>query len=345
MEKLFPRDSDKKKSRNYYTAVGRGQNAVAASASIPSKYQTIVIRNDDKKGFNQQAKRFNYDFSGNHNPGPAAYNNIKKSAETQSTSFSKKGTGSFASSSRRYIRRQNQTSPSAAEYNLPSLLITRNDFHRSNTTSSFQKPIAKLGKDFELIKRSKLIPAPNTYNVNFDPVTKKYIIGAQPAFRSNTKRDGIPLNNVKNPSPCHYNIHDSITKKTTHPLASVFASTTQRAQSFKKDVPGPGSYKPYQAVTPPDKLTMPRKHYLCLSAPAIPLPEPNQEPGPGSYDIVDYDGPEKHYMSSGVFVSNTSRWNNEFVVDKSFPGPATYKPSNIGKQSFIYNVYGRWVPI
>lgn len=32
---------------------------VPHDASIPTKYQTIVLDNSDKKGFNSQARRFN----------------------------------------------------------------------------------------------------------------------------------------------------------------------------------------------------------------------------------------------------------------------------------------------
>lgn len=35
-----------------------GHGIVAATSSIPSKYQTIVTDNSDRKGFSSQAKRF-----------------------------------------------------------------------------------------------------------------------------------------------------------------------------------------------------------------------------------------------------------------------------------------------
>lgn len=40
-----------------------GHGIVAATASIPSRYQTIVTDNSDKKGFGAQAKRFHSDFA------------------------------------------------------------------------------------------------------------------------------------------------------------------------------------------------------------------------------------------------------------------------------------------
>lgn len=84
--------------------------------------------------------------------------------------------------------------------------------------------------------------------------------------------------------------------------------------------PGPGEYHPHEAVEPTDKTVFPRKHYLCISAPAMPLPPPLPEPGPGSYELVDYRGPPKHYMSSAAFVSTSSRWTGDVKVETD-PGP------------------------
>jgi len=63
-----------------------------------------------------------------------------------------------------------------------------------------------------------------------------------------------------------------------------------------------------------------KKHYLCLSAPAMPMPAPPVAPGPGAYDLRDYAGPPKHYMSSSMFVSSSSRWH-DVSGDKAIPGP------------------------
>ena len=62
-----------------------------------------------------------------------------------------------------------------------------------------------------------------------------------------------------------------------------------------------------------------RKHYLCISAPAIPLPPQPPTPGPGQYDLVDYMGPGKEYSSSSVFKSTTNRWT--FKKSNNGPGP------------------------
>ena len=38
-----------------------GHGVVAANSSIPSKYQTLVTSNADRRGFGATSKRFNYD--------------------------------------------------------------------------------------------------------------------------------------------------------------------------------------------------------------------------------------------------------------------------------------------
>ena len=64
-----------------------------------------------------------------------------------------------------------------------------------------------------------------------------------------------------------------------------------------------------------------RKHYLCISAPAMPLPDTPPSPGPGSYEMVDYEGAPRHYMSGAAFVSTTSRWNSSALKNADLPGP------------------------
>ena len=53
----------------------------------------------------------------------------------------------------------------------------------------------------------------------------------------------------------------------------------------------------------------------------MPVPAVDPTPGPGHYNVVDYDGPPKHYMSSSVFVSSTSRWSGDVLLNEENPGP------------------------
>lgn len=80
-----------------------------------------------------------------------------------------------------------------------------------------------------------------------------------------------------------------------------------------------------------------RKHYLCISAPAMPLPDTPAQPGPANYDVVDYEGPPKHYMSSSAFVSTTSRWTGNVSVGE-LPGPGGFCHSAQVKMNLSYNL-------
>ncbi len=65
-----------------------------------------------------------------------------------------------------------------------------------------------------------------------------------------------------------------------------------------------------------------RKHYLCISAPAMPLPPSPPPPGPGHYNLVDYQGPPHKFVSSSMFVSSTGRIPDKQVVESILkPGP------------------------
>ncbi|PIK42038.1 putative O(6)-methylguanine-induced apoptosis 2 [Apostichopus japonicus] len=274
----------------------------------------------------------------NENPGPGTY--LKHGKATNKTpSHSKRGYGvGFVSKDRRSKALKTTVGPGSAAYSLPSLLTSRKDFNQSNTSSSFQSPIA--------IQREKSTdqPAPNAYQVNDSLLHKHHGNHGQSAFKSTSKRVDFHKNTSSAPAPCHYNVNDRIVKPSVKVPYSSFKSSTKRdmLQAVPEN-PGPGEYHPYEAVDPADKTLFPRKHYLCISAPAMPLPPPLPEPGPGSYELVDYRGPPKHYMSSSAFVSTSSRWQGD-VKFETDPGPATYRPFTTSrKQSFLYNAQKKWV--
>ncbi|CAK8686856.1 unnamed protein product [Clavelina lepadiformis] len=318
----------------------KGHGITAATSSIPTKYQTFVTNNSDRKGFSSQAKRFSDDYYVNEIPGPGNYQCTHREIEKNSTSFSSRGTGSFASKSRRSKSIPTGALPGAGSYNLPSLLTTRKDFNQANS-SSFHHPIAQ--KTDHILITPQRAPAPNRYNVQNINLGKKYVVAAEAAFKSKTGRQGAAVGATRIPSPCHYNIRNGEANK--GPMSSFNSTTKRQVIASPLEVPGPGTYKPFQPVSPPQKLLLPRKHYLCISAPAMPLPPPVENPGPGSYDLVDFEGPSKHYMSSSAFVSNTSRWTYDHLPTKDNPGPSTYRPERIGRQSFMYNAQNRWIPL
>ena len=72
-----------------------------------------------------------------------------------------------------------------------------------------------------------------------------------------------------------------------------------------------------------------RRHYLSISAPALEVPELDPSPGPGHYNLVNYKGEEKRYMSSSMFVSTTSRWNPGTNIETEIPGPSKSVKINV----------------
>ncbi|KAM4048035.1 O(6)-methylguanine-induced apoptosis 2 isoform 1-T2 [Anomaloglossus baeobatrachus] len=308
-----------------------------STSSIPTKYQTVYIPESEKKGFNSKSLRFSYSLNQNEHPGPGSYN-VGKGLNTDSVSYSTKGTGGFPSGVSRTARIRAGRTPAPNSYNIPGSLFSKKDFNNSNS-SMFHQPIAIKVEDTK-----HPTPAPNQYEVSIDFCHPSNNVSAHAAFISGTKRDAIQLTTLKGPSPCHYTINDSLVKESPKVLVSCFKSKSSRdVLKTSSNVPGPTSYDPYGSPEIRMKTVFPKKHYLCFSAPAVPVPKTPTVPGPGHYDLVDYEGPPKHYISSAAFVSNTSRWAGD-VCAADVPGPGAYRPEVPGKQSFLYNSDKKWVP-
>ncbi|XP_031563279.1 O(6)-methylguanine-induced apoptosis 2-like [Actinia tenebrosa] len=325
--------------------IHKGHGKTAASSSIPSKYQTIVTDNSEKKGFLSRSRRFNED-SLTYNPGPGRYDQLTKT-ESEATSFSKRGTGCFASKTKRFARRriQGESGPGPGTYAISG--FRENNFNRSGATSVFHLPIAvKRNED-----KKNSLPAPNHYKIGQQTgrVTHDNNVSASAAFKSGSTRSVNPKS-TSGPSPFSYKINEKLVSDAPKTVTAPFKSTVERKMMQSPVAfPGPGAYQPFdhdqhrQSNKP--KRGFLNKHYLCISAPAIPLPSPDPMPGPGHYNVVDYQGPPKHFMSSSVFVSSTSRWTGDALnTEEEFPGPATYRPQNAAKQSFHYNYNSRWLP-
>ncbi|XP_053122821.1 O(6)-methylguanine-induced apoptosis 2 [Hemicordylus capensis] len=303
-------------------------------STIPLKFHTSVIPNTERKGFNTQAKRFQY--TENENPGPGFYNVTHPSTLLSSVSQSLKGTCFFPSLDLRIARQKIPSYPAANAYNLPPTLQSKQDFSLGYS-SMFQLPIAR-----KISKRST--PAPNQYDVSTDFSKHNYRVGAKSVFSSKTRRELALGGKQRAPSPCHYQINDSLIRQSATVLVSSFKSKTNRDFKAETLSPGPAAYQhPEGPVTTPRKFPGLRKSILNFSAPPVPRPPSPPSPGPGQYEIVDYDGPRKHYISSAVFVSNTGRWtSNKF--QQGIPGPGAYNIPLPQKQSFIYNLTNKWVP-
>ncbi|XP_076862225.1 O(6)-methylguanine-induced apoptosis 2 isoform X2 [Brachyhypopomus gauderio] len=271
-------------------------------SSIPTKYQTVVINNTEKKGFSSQTKRFT------------------------------------ANTAVRAGRRPQRGVPGPNTYNLQSSLLRKNDFSRG-VSRTFHQPIA-----VKVVEPLQKTPAPNQYNVCYTGVQVNSVVSAQSAFLSKTRRNSNFAGSEKGPSPCHYNVKETVTQKVPKVPVSCFKSTSARIQPLAdRQVPGPGAYSPYQGPETVHRTIFPRRSYLGIAAPPVPLPKEPPPPGPGHYDIVDYAGPSKHPMAGAAFLSGTSRWRQETRAHSGL-GPGSYEPDVLTKQSFLHNHDNIWIP-
>ncbi|CAF3406731.1 unnamed protein product [Rotaria sp. Silwood1] len=313
--------------------------------SIPSRYLTIISSNTEKRGFQQTAKRFQYDI--NFTPGPGQYQTIQPlDKQLEKTSDSKRGSGGFASRSRREgFMGGASSAPAPTTYNVSNKFANdHRDFNRTKYSSMFQKPIAE-----RPVSSKSIIPAPNQYDIRegLKQITKSNNVSAQAAFRSHTKRT-VPTNkHFITPAPGAYNLDDPAKRSSGPAHQSSFKSTSKRdtfgCQSGIQ-VPGPADYRPFEKPTEePHRQLLPRRHYLTISAPAVPVPPEAPYPGPGHYELRDFKDTEKKYMSSAAFVSNTSRWTINTMAAAEQPGPCTYTPGVSAKQSFNFNFERKWI--
>ncbi|KAM6174103.1 O(6)-methylguanine-induced apoptosis 2 [Erethizon dorsatum] len=306
--------------------------AYPTQSSIPFKSQATIITESEKKGFNSQAKRFYH--KKNDVPGPGSYNIIHQSPVFSSVSLSRKGTCTFPSMSARLDTIISKY-PAANAYTLPSIFASKKDFSNS-CSSMFQLPICVKAPKSET-------PAPNHYNASISCCQQQNNVSARAGFMSKTLR-GLFAASGKGPAPGHYDVNESLVKQSPTILMSCFKSKTDRGLKIVSTGPGPGYYNPNDHTKVSKKSVIPKNPILKFSAQPLLLPPKPPLPGPGQYEIVDYAGPTKHFISSASFVSNTSRW---IMVPSQpgFPGPATYKPDLPGKQSFLYNEDKKWVPV
>ncbi|KAG9492742.1 hypothetical protein GDO78_000961 [Eleutherodactylus coqui] len=166
-------------------------------SSIPTKYQTVYIAESEKKGFHSGSLRFSYSPYENENPGPGSYN-IGKGANTDSVSFSSKGTGGFPSKVPRISCIRPVRNPAPNSYYIKGSLFSKKDFNKSNS-SMFHQPIALKVEDTK-----HKTPAPNQYNASIHFCYSNNNISAHAAFISGTKRDTMQLNPWRGPSPCKF---------------------------------------------------------------------------------------------------------------------------------------------
>uniref|UniRef100_A0A672HL08 Sperm-tail PG-rich repeat containing 1 n=1 Tax=Salarias fasciatus TaxID=181472 RepID=A0A672HL08_SALFA len=301
-----------------------------SAPSIPTKYQTVLIPKQEKKGFSSQAKRFP---SPSDSPGPASYSCIS-STELDTPSFSKKGTTGFSRARLcQASRKAGSIVPGPNAYNLQRSLLKSGDFH-VGPSRAFRAPQAvPPGRPRDPT------PAPNQYSVG-GPESFSSAAGTS-SFLSRSSRHTFSLNRDV-PSPGHYDVRHSFTQHGSTAVLSPFRSRTQRIPPpADHRVPGPGAYSPHRAWV---KRTVPRGSFQALWAPPLPVPKDPPSPGPGQYHIGVWERPSKPPKPNAAFASRTER-TLENKQAEVLPGPGFYDPQLWSKPSFFYNDSRIWVPV
>ncbi|KAM9340210.1 O(6)-methylguanine-induced apoptosis 2 [Symphorus nematophorus] len=307
------------------------------SSTIPTKYQRVVIKNEEKKGFSSQARRFPSQVCLNENPGPGSYGCIS-SPEVNSPSFSKRGTTGFVPSKAARPSSHPQSGiPGPNAYNLQSSFTDKHDFN-TGVSRVFRLPVA-----VQLDGPKHKTPAPNQYDVSSGSRQSFSSVFGTSAFLSRTGRDSF-YPNINVPSPCHYEVSVSMIQRGSKAVSSPFKSKTKRIPApVDHGVPGPGAYNPHQTPALVKRTILPRGYYLAIAAPPLIVPKDPPLPGPGHYDIGSYKSPSKHPVPSAAFASKTERIQNKRVEKR--PGPGSYNPQIVPKISFFYNDSRVWLPV
>ena len=183
-------------------------------------------------------------------------------------------------------------------------------------TRNFQSPIVK--KSCTIITDNHSgAPAPNTYNIKR---SNDQLSVAVSAFKSQSKRDGLSSTTQYNPGPGQYNPNDTALHRGVCTQRANFLSKTNRGEFLVKKNGGPGPAD-YTTVPETKKRSIPyyrQKHYLCISAPAIPLPSIPPPPGPGHYEMLSNKDNVK-LVTGAVFKSTSSRLSQPH--NNQLPGP------------------------
>jgi hypothetical protein len=166
------------------------------------------------------------------------------------------------------------------------------------------------------------IPAPNTYTIKETQTHRDTAITGESVFNSRTKRQGVLVKSLTTPGPGHYNPSDYMSCRASYSQKANFRSKTIR-QSFpfsQDDTPGPAHYYKEENYSGRDNHCQRRRHYLCISAPAIPLPPIPPSPGPGHYEVSCYDNLPQ-MVGGAVFKSTSSRLDAFNIKDTLHIGP------------------------
>lgn len=332
----------------------------STTSSIPYKFETIIYRNENPKGFGTTAQRFST--HEDQAPGPGSYSNdvIEVVRGLSAPSFSKKGYGNgFASSAvRKLYDGPLKGGPGPGAYSIKDkpFQFTKLD----TTTSSFVS-----GKtEASSVKHKKDTPGPGYYNP--DKIHYATARDLHSVFGSKSQR--LDSKVQETPPPGNYELTRTmlIQKPYKHFFGNAsFMPPTRKRVSEKEHVnellgkkpenfkltPGPGAY--FSDKVDPrvayQKSLNDKKVYSAFAETNLdrfgavihPIADKPALPGPGAYNVVKPEV-EKAIVSGSVFMSESMR--QPFGKISGHLGPTNYNPQILPKKkSYHLNVKRQWV--
>jgi len=307
-------------------------------ASIPSKFETVLHDGGrEKDGFWTRTHRFSY--TDNDLPGPGTYVE-HRSAETDKTSYSKKGYTGMVSKSSRFTRPRRATAPPPGWYDPQKgfdYIYSKKD-PSLGTSSAFAKPI--VSDEAKAQRRNTAHPpGPGQYEIE---TKAKRAVGKQAPFQCGTDRwgtkitvkrkDGTLLNDMEPPPP-EVDISDDNIYKISGAFARVYTSkvpsaafasrTGRKFDRMKGESSIVDTLKPHPSQGPSLGIQVDIKGVSNANDPI---------PGPGAYEpyLADNLLTLEKLRHSSMFSRTTLDRFGKPVKPKAYkpdvPGPGAYDP-------------------
>jgi len=355
-----------------------GASPVRASASIPSKFETVInVGTKEKDGFGVRSHRFaGYE---TELPGPGNYT-VTGDMTYKHDSISKKGYGSFPSKNKRFHSKKVFTAPGPGAYDQKRWdgKTERRDFSRAKYGSIYADRHASSAPLAEA-KQMHVEPGPGAYQPRAEVQPAHH--GGRSSFAStfdrfNDKFVGVvPMPDGARPAPGQYDTARSTLRQ--QGVTSGFKSGTVRnglggaaparfgapSVIYGEDAvsgpsePGPGSHHSTY-LDMENKFKHAPKVYSAFGKtgldrfgrPVEPKARRSEIPGPGAYTLAAPDDVRQLTGASSAFVSASSRLqheaaNNLGIANK--PGHTFYSQESavksIDKKNFNLNARKLWI--
>ncbi|KAK3241130.1 hypothetical protein CYMTET_49079 [Cymbomonas tetramitiformis] len=344
-----------------------GTSPVRATASIPSKFETIInVGAKEQDAFCSRTHRFTA--QGTDLPGPGQYH--KPSGFTfEHDSISKKGYGSgFVSKHKRFTDHALSAPGPGAYESTEMVKAGAKNFNRAASTSTFALKSKDVGPPLEPKVKSKPVPGPGEYEASAAEAKQ----ATTHMFRSNVERFGLSAAENASVAPGQYGSVPTFDKGGA---GAVFRSSTVRNpggplqgrrvsaasapsviygdSGFSGKEPGPGQYDntltdlQYKFRHGPKMSSMfSRTAQDRFGDSMDPRVARENAPGPGQYASTN-PLPRTVHGGVSVFSSSTARAAEDSISTTGGlakpPGPAFYHPAAVNMKSYNLNARKRWL--